>query len=141
MLTSPTSTLSEVIVIGGVDTHADTHHAAVIDIHGRRLADQAEKTLAGMATAIPKDTTGNSEAIRVLTLTRDSAVTSRAGSAREAVVSASTAPAVRAARVQAARLPAVRVQAVPVRTAGATPEPGAVHGAGWWCWGMRWDAR
>src|SRR5690606_9240771 len=37
----------------------------------------AEKTLAGMATAIPKDTTGNSEAIRALTLTRESAVASR----------------------------------------------------------------
>jgi transposase len=150
MLTSPEMTRTEVIVIAGVDTHADTHHAAVIDIHGRQLADQAfpttttgyqellawvaghgvidaigieltssygaaltryltaagvtvqevnttdkatrarrgktdqadayaaaEKTLAGMATAIPKDTTGNSEAIRVLTLARDSAVTSR----------------------------------------------------------------
>jgi len=150
MLTSTASTLTEVIVIAGVDTHADSHHAAVIDIHGRHLADRAfpsttagyqdllgwvaghgvidtigveltgsygaaltrhltaagvtvrevnttdkatrarrgktdredayaaaEKTLAGMATAIPKDTTGNSEAIRVLTLTRDSAVASR----------------------------------------------------------------
>jgi transposase len=150
MLASTATTATDVIVIGGVDTHADTHHAAVIDIHGRHLADQAfpatvdgyqqlldwvaghgvidmigveltssygagltryltaagvtvrevnttdkatrarrgktdqadayaaaEKTLAGMATAIPKDTTGNSEAIRVLTLARDSAVTSR----------------------------------------------------------------
>lgn len=27
------------IIIGGVDTHAATHHAAVIDLHGRLLAD------------------------------------------------------------------------------------------------------
>lgn len=33
-----TSVLGDVIV--GVDTHADTHHAAVLDQHGRRLADR-----------------------------------------------------------------------------------------------------
>src|SRR5690606_36922956 len=44
MLTSTASTLTEVIVIGGVDTHADTHHAAGIDIHGRHLADRAFPT-------------------------------------------------------------------------------------------------
>ena len=27
------------LIIGGVDTHAATHHAAVIDLHGRLLAD------------------------------------------------------------------------------------------------------
>ena len=27
------------VVIGGVDTHGRTHHAAVIDQHGRLLAD------------------------------------------------------------------------------------------------------
>jgi hypothetical protein len=27
-------------VIGGVDTHKDTHHAAVILMSGRRLADR-----------------------------------------------------------------------------------------------------
>ena len=27
------------LIIGGVDTHAATHHAAVIDLHGRVLAD------------------------------------------------------------------------------------------------------
>lgn len=150
MLSSTVSPVTDVIVIAGVDTHADTHHAAVIDTQGRHLADRgfaataagyqqllewvaghgvidtvgveltgsygaaltryltgagvtvrevnttdkatrarrgktdqadayaaAEKTLAGMATATPKDTTGNSEAIRVLTLVRSSAVTSR----------------------------------------------------------------
>jgi transposase len=28
------------LIIGGVDTHAATHHAAVIDLHGRLLADE-----------------------------------------------------------------------------------------------------
>lgn len=138
------------IVIVGVDTHADTHHAAVIDLHGRHLADRqfsttpagyqdllewvaghglieaigieltgsygaaltrhltaagvrvrevnttdkatrarrgkddrvdayaaAEKVLAGMATATPKDTTGSTEAIRVITVARNSAVKAR----------------------------------------------------------------
>jgi transposase len=27
------------VVIGGVDTHGRTHHAAVVDQHGRLLAD------------------------------------------------------------------------------------------------------
>ena len=27
------------LIIGGVDAHAATHHAAVIDLHGRLLAD------------------------------------------------------------------------------------------------------
>jgi transposase len=27
------------LIIGGVDTHASTHHAAVIDVHGRLLDD------------------------------------------------------------------------------------------------------
>jgi hypothetical protein len=30
---------SKTMIIGGVDTHAATHHAAVIDSHGRLLAD------------------------------------------------------------------------------------------------------
>lgn len=37
-------------VIAGVDTHADTHHAAVIDVNGRRLGDmQFPTTVAGYA--------------------------------------------------------------------------------------------
>ncbi|WP_460524439.1 IS110 family RNA-guided transposase, partial [Humibacter antri] len=153
-------------VIVGVDTHADTHHAAVIDMHGRHLADHgfpttiagyqqlldwaaglgqidtvgieltgsygaaltrhltaagvtvrevnttdkatrarrgkddqidaysaAEKVLAGMATAIPKDTTGNTEAIRVLTLTRNSAVTARTTTWNQVKAVLVTAPA------------------------------------------------
>jgi transposase len=36
-VTSTDSTISE--ITGGVDTHRDTHHAAVIDQVGRRLAD------------------------------------------------------------------------------------------------------
>lgn len=37
-------------VIDGVDTHADTHHAAVIDSNGRRLGDmQFPTTVAGYA--------------------------------------------------------------------------------------------
>jgi transposase len=35
-MTSPTSR----IVIGGVDTHGHTHHAAVIDKVGRQLSDR-----------------------------------------------------------------------------------------------------
>jgi len=153
-------------VIVGVDTHAETHHAAVIDLHGRHLADHgfpttiagyqqlldwatglgcidtvgveltgsygaaltrhltaagvtvrevnttdkatrarrgkddridayaaAEKVLAGMATAIPKDTTGSTEAIRILTLTRDSAVTARSKTWNQLHAVLVTAPA------------------------------------------------
>jgi hypothetical protein len=35
-MTSPTTR----VVIGGVDTHGQTHHAAVIDEVGRQLGDQ-----------------------------------------------------------------------------------------------------
>jgi len=37
-------------IVGGVDTHADTHHAAVVLMNGRRLADrQFPATAAGYA--------------------------------------------------------------------------------------------
>jgi len=39
------------VVIGGVDTHGRTHHAAVIDQHGRLLGD-AEFGATPMATAV-----------------------------------------------------------------------------------------
>jgi transposase len=166
MVTSSPSPNPNQRVIVGVDTHAETHHAAVIDMHGRRLADHAfptttvgyqqlmdwslrfgtidtvgieltgsygaaltrhltqagvtvrevnttdkatrarrgkddridayaaaEKVLAGMATAIPKDTTGSTEAVRVLTLTRDSAVTARSKTWNQLHAVLVTAPA------------------------------------------------
>jgi transposase len=137
-------------VVAGVDTHKDTHHAAVLNLNGTLLADApfpattagyqalldwvgsygpieqigieltssygagltrhlravgvevvevnttdrltrarrgkddridaiaaGQKVLAGMATATPKDTTGQVESIRILTLVRDSAVRAR----------------------------------------------------------------
>lgn len=43
----------EVEVYGGIDTHADTHHVAVIDALGRRLDDiQIPATPAGYRTAV-----------------------------------------------------------------------------------------
>lgn len=39
-------------VIGGVDTHADTHHAAVIDTNGRRLGDAKFPTTPAGYTAL-----------------------------------------------------------------------------------------
>ena len=42
------------LIIGGVDTHAATHHAAVIDMHGRLLADaQFPATPRGSASRHP----------------------------------------------------------------------------------------
>jgi transposase len=137
-------------VVAGVDTHKDTHHAAVLDLAGRILGCQpfpataagyerlldwvaghgvidrvgveltgsygagltrhltaagvtvvevnssdkatrarrgkddaidavaaAQKTLSGMASATPKDTTGSTESIRMLTMVRDLAVKQR----------------------------------------------------------------
>jgi hypothetical protein len=41
------------LIIGGVDTHAATHHAAVIDLHGRLLADaQFSATPRGYASLL-----------------------------------------------------------------------------------------
>lgn len=46
-MTNPPETVE---VVAGVDTHADTHHAAVIDTNGRRLGDaEFPTTLAGYA--------------------------------------------------------------------------------------------
>ncbi|MGW2218113.1 IS110 family transposase [Nonomuraea sp. NPDC001684] len=39
MLPDETRTLKKRRIVGGVDTHADTHHAAVVLMNGRRLAD------------------------------------------------------------------------------------------------------
>lgn len=150
MLISETNISQGHIVVAGVDTHKDTHHAAVLDLTGRILGSQefpatpsgyrqllewvashgvietigieltgsygaaltrhltdagvmvvevnttdkatrarrgkddatdaaaaAQKVLAGMATATPKDTTGPAEAIRQLTMIRDLAVKQR----------------------------------------------------------------
>ncbi|WP_173921368.1 IS110 family transposase [Agromyces sp. Marseille-P2726] len=150
MLPTPNAPVPGTTVVVGVDTHTDTHHAAVLDLNGRLEGDAAfpatpagyqalvdwagsygiidrigveltssygagltraltgagihvlqvnttdkatrarrgkddrsdaiaaaQKVLAGMATAIPKDTTGVIESIRMLTLVRNSAVKSR----------------------------------------------------------------
>jgi transposase len=46
-------TTKQVEVVAGVDTHADTHHVAVIDMVGRRLADEAfPATSAGYAALL-----------------------------------------------------------------------------------------
>ena len=40
-------------VYGGIDTHADTHHVAVIDVHGRPLGDvRVPATAAGYRQAV-----------------------------------------------------------------------------------------
>jgi hypothetical protein len=40
-------------VCGGIDTHADTHHVAVIDVHGRPLGDvRVPATAAGYRQAV-----------------------------------------------------------------------------------------
>jgi transposase len=40
-------------VYGGIDTHADTHHVAVIDVHGRPLGDvKVAATAAGYRQAV-----------------------------------------------------------------------------------------
>lgn len=150
MLTSEPVLSQATIVVAGIDTHKDTHHAAVLDLNGQLLGDHAfpvtstgyrdlldwvaafglldrigveltgsygagltrfltragvsvvevntsdkatrarrgkddrtdaiaaaQKVLAGMATAIPKDTTGAVEALRFLKVARDSAVRAR----------------------------------------------------------------
>ncbi len=44
---------NQIKVYGGIDTHADTHHVAVIDTAGRRLADvQVPTTAAGYQAAL-----------------------------------------------------------------------------------------
>src|SRR5699024_9028968 len=41
------------LVYGGIDTHADTHHVAVVDAHGRPLGDiQIPATTVGYRTAV-----------------------------------------------------------------------------------------
>lgn len=150
MLTTHPERAQQTIVVGGVDTHKDTHHAAVLDLAGRVLGSRefpatqagyqslvdfvaaygvidkigveltgsygagltrhlatagvvvvevnttdkatrarrgkddaidavaaAQKALSGMALATPKDTTGTTEAIRLLTVVRDLAVKQR----------------------------------------------------------------
>ena len=43
----------QIKVYGGIDTHADTHHVAVMDGTGRRLADvQVPATAAGYEAAL-----------------------------------------------------------------------------------------
>ena len=150
MLVSATQPSTATIVVGGIDTHKDTHHAATLDLQGRVLGDEefpvstagyrmlldwiashgildrigveltgsygagltrfltaagvtvlevnttdkatrarrgkndaldavaaAQKVLAGMATAVPKDTTGAVESVRIMKLARSSAVIDR----------------------------------------------------------------
>lgn len=178
-------------IVVGVDTHKDTHHAAVLDLNGQVLGDRefpatmagyqdlhdwaashgvidrvgieltgsygagltrylsatgvttvevnttdratrarlgkddtidaiaaARKVLSGMATATPKDTTGTSEAIRVLSLVRDSAVKQRSMSWNQFSNLLVTAPA--ALREQFAALTPTKA----LRTAQALrPDP------------------
>lgn len=39
-MVTTTSAAEKTIIVGGVDTHRDTHHAAVLDLTGRIIADQ-----------------------------------------------------------------------------------------------------
>jgi hypothetical protein len=88
----------ETLVVGGVDAHADRHHAAALDegvrvlevnephAHARRRVGKsdpidaelaARAALAGKADAIPKRTDGIVESIRQLRVARQSAVKAR----------------------------------------------------------------
>src|SRR5512132_3205858 len=91
-------TRTAVFVTGGVDTHGQSHHAAVIDHVGRQLGDRgfarpdrrarrahgksdpldaysaARAALSGAASVVPKLRDGRVEAIRALRVARSSAV-------------------------------------------------------------------
>ena len=99
-------------VIGGVDTHGDAHHAAVIDALGRHLADRPDRktrrlrgksdpidayaaasaVASGRATGTPKTRDGIAEAIRVLRVPRRSAIKARTQAINQARQLLVTAP-------------------------------------------------
>jgi transposase len=184
MLATEKTVPVKTIIVAGVDTHKDTHHAAVLDLQGRVLGDRgfpvstagyrdlldwvaghgvldragveltgsygagltrfltgagvevvevnttdkatrarrgkddaidavaaAQKVLSGMATAVPKDTTGAVEAVRVLKLGRDSAVKTRTRALNQLKDLRVTAPAVLREQLDGLTLPAVVVRA------------------------------
>lgn len=190
--------VSAQIVVAGVDTHKDTHHAAVLDLNGGVLGDAqfpatqtgyqalldwagsqglidrvgveltgsygaglarhlsaagiqvlevnttdkatrarrgkddridaiaaAQKVLAGMATATPKDTTGIVESIRMLSMVRDVAVRNRTQALNQIKDLRVTAPAALRERVAGLSLKALAKEATgfrPDMTRLAEPE-------------------
>lgn len=87
----------------------------------------AQKVLAGMATAIPKDTTGPVESIRILLLTRNSAVTdrTRAGNQiRDLLVTAPTALREQLTRIRGRKALLTAIETLP-SPRGALTDPGA----------------
>ena len=76
----------------------------------------AEKVLNGMATAIPKDTTGSIEAIRVLTVVRDSAVRERTQTLNQVKDLRITAPAALRETLDGFTLEAIAKKAARFRT-------------------------
>lgn len=52
-------------VIAGIDTHADTHHAAVINLHGQKLGDAEFPTTPAGYAALTAFLTASGELIRV----------------------------------------------------------------------------
>lgn len=188
MVTTQALPVSGSIVVAGVDTHKDTHHAAVLDSNGQVLGDApfpvtaagyqallgwvgqfgvidrvgveltgsygaaltrhlieagvevvevnttdkvtrarrgkddridavaaAQKVLAGMATATPRDSTGVVESIRMLTVVRDSAVRGRTQALNQLKDLLVTAPAALRERLSGLSLPAIAKHAARFR--------------------------
>lgn len=80
----------------------------------------AQKVLAGMATSVPKDTTGPVESIRILLLTRNSAVTDRVRAQNQIRDLLVTAPAGLRAELGAVRGRVALLRAIETHPAGAT---------------------
>lgn len=180
MLTSTATPVQAATVVAGVDTHKDSHYAAVLDLAGHVLGDRqfpvstagyrdlldwagsfgvldrvgveltgsygagltrfltaeglevlevnttdkatrarrgksdlidaiaaAQKVLSGMATAVPKDTTGPAEAVRMVKLARDSAVACRTKALNQIRDLRITAPAALREQLDGMTLPAI----------------------------------
>lgn len=87
----------------------------------------AQKVLAGMATATPKDTTGPVESIRILLLTRNSAVTDRTRASNQIRDLLVTAPAVlreQLTGIRGRKALLTAIEALPTIRGGLT-DPGA----------------
>jgi transposase len=188
MVTTQAAPPQASIIVAGIDTHKDTHHAAVLDLTGGLLGDAefpttqagyqalldwagshgvidrigveltgsygagltrhlsaagievlevnttdkatrarrgkddridaiaaAQKVLAGMATATPKDTTGVVESIRMLTMVRDLAVRNRTQALNQIKDLRVTAPAALRERIASLGLKALAKEAARFR--------------------------
>lgn len=60
-----TNSISRPAIYVGVDTHADTHHAAIVNEHGKKLADREFTTTAAGYTALGEWIRSNGHVLRV----------------------------------------------------------------------------